>query len=175
MQQEEPRQPGRTPGERAPEQGPGDGEDPRPLRAADTWGPPPGPPDPPAGEGPQAGSGASGSAPTGDIGTPEPVGDGGTKDRVVEALKTVYDPEIPVDIHELGLIYGIRVDAGGEVTVTMTLTSPNCPAAGSLPGEVEAKTARVEGVTKAKVNVVWDPPWGMEMMSEAARLQLGLM
>ena len=93
--------------------------------------------------------------------------------RIVEALKTVYDPEIPVDIHALGLIYGIEVSPEGDVAVSMTLTSPACPVAGSLPGEVEMKVRSVEGVRDAKIELVWDPPWEMEMMSEAAKLELG--
>ncbi len=92
---------------------------------------------------------------------------------VVAALKTCYDPEIPVDIYELGLVYSIRVDDGGAVTVRMTLTSPACPVAGSLPGEVEAKLRGVPGVSSAHIELVWDPPWRPEMMSEAARLTLG--
>jgi len=94
---------------------------------------------------------------------------------VVRALKTCYDPEIPVDIYELGLIYGVQVDPEGRVGVTMTLTSPMCPVAGSLPGEVEAKVRDVEGVTAARVELVWDPPWDQEMMSEAAKLELGFL
>jgi FeS assembly SUF system protein len=95
--------------------------------------------------------------------------------KVVEALKTCYDPEIPVDIYELGLIYDIAVDEGGKVAITMTLTSPMCPVAESLPPEVEAKVRSVPGVTDAKVDVTWEPPWGPEKMSEAARLELGMM
>lgn len=94
--------------------------------------------------------------------------------RVVEVLKTVFDPEIPVDIWELGLIYEIAVDDADGVDVKMTLTSPMCPVAGSLPPEVEAKVAAVEGVNSARVEVVWDPPWGPERMSESARLTLNL-
>ena len=92
---------------------------------------------------------------------------------VIQALKTCYDPEIPVDIYELGLIYALDVDATGKVTVKMTLTSPACPVAGSLPGEVEATVKAVPGVSDAKIDLVWDPPWDKEMMSEAAKLQLG--
>ncbi len=92
---------------------------------------------------------------------------------VVEALKTCYDPEIPVDIYELGLIYRVDVDDRGGVDVQMTLTSPACPVAGSLPGEVEAKVRGVSGVTRAAVELVWDPPWDKEMMSEAAKVTLG--
>ncbi|MEK6288807.1 MAG: SUF system Fe-S cluster assembly protein [Acidobacteriota bacterium] len=93
---------------------------------------------------------------------------------IIAALHTCFDPEIPVDIYELGLIYGIDVQPSGEVNIKMTLTSPGCPVAGSLPGEVEEKVRSVPGVTAAKVELVWDPPWGMEKMSEAAKLQLGM-
>jgi FeS assembly SUF system protein len=93
--------------------------------------------------------------------------------EVVAALKTCYDPEIPVNIYELGLIYEVRVDAAGGVVVRMTLTSPACPVAGSLPGEVADKVRSVAGVTDARVDLVWDPPWDKEMMSEAAKLELG--
>jgi len=92
---------------------------------------------------------------------------------VVDVLKTVYDPEIPVDIYELGLIYGLDVGDDGSVAIRMTLTSPMCPVAGSLPPEVEAKVGMVPGVRSARVDLVWDPPWNPGMMSEAARLQLG--
>lgn len=92
-------------------------------------------------------------------------------------LRTCYDPEIPVDIYELGLIYGIQVEKKEEqsaVRVTMTLTSPACPVAGSLPPEVEHKVRSIPGVTDARVEVVWEPPWNLSMMSEAAKLQLGI-
>jgi FeS assembly SUF system protein len=91
----------------------------------------------------------------------------------VEVLHTVYDPEIPVNIFELGLVYDLDVSEAGAVTIRMTLTSPACPVAGSLPGEVEAKVKALAGVTAAKVDLVWDPPWTPERMSEAAKLQLG--
>jgi FeS assembly SUF system protein len=94
--------------------------------------------------------------------------------RVVAALKTCYDPEIPVDIHDLGLIYSVDISPDGFVTVKMTLTAPACPVAGSLPGEVETKVRAVEGVSGAKVELVWDPPWKPEMMSKLARLMLGM-
>ena len=94
---------------------------------------------------------------------------------IVEALRTVFDPEIPVNIYELGLIYNIACRSDGHVDVTMTLTSPACPVAGTLPGEVQAKVEEVASVTSAKVEVVWDPEWNPEMMSEAARLELGMM
>ncbi len=94
------------------------------------------------------------------------------RDEIIESLKTVYDPEIPVDIYELGLIYDLAVDPSGQVNIKMTLTSPACPVAGSLPGEVEAKAASVPGVSSVDLELVWDPPWTMEMMSEAAKLEL---
>ena len=96
------------------------------------------------------------------------------KQRVVEALSTIYDPEIPVNIYDIGLIYEIRIDAGGAARIVMTLTSPSCPEAESLPPEVERKVAAVDGVTSAKVEITWEPPWDPEMMSEAARLELGM-
>ena len=95
--------------------------------------------------------------------------------RVIDALRTCYDPEIPVNIYELGLIYDVRVDEQGSVTIAMTLTSPHCPAAQSLPGEVREKGQMVPGVKAVAVNVVWSPPWNPTMMSEAARLELGFM
>ncbi len=96
------------------------------------------------------------------------------QDKVLEVLRTCYDPEIPVNIYELGLIYEVKVETSGEVYIKMTLTAPNCPAAGSLPGEVQEKVRPLPGVTGAKVDVVWDPPWDPSKMSEAARLQLGM-
>jgi FeS assembly SUF system protein len=97
------------------------------------------------------------------------------RDRVVAVLKTVYDPEIPVDIYELGLIYGIEVSDDGEVHVTMTLTTPMCPVAETLPPEVEDKVRNVLGVKDVHLDLVWDPPWSVDMMSDAARLELNLM
>ncbi|HMF15355.1 MAG TPA: iron-sulfur cluster assembly protein [Gemmataceae bacterium] len=96
------------------------------------------------------------------------------EEQIVAALKTCYDPEIPVDIYELGLIYGIEVDPAGVVVVRMTLTSPMCPAAESLPPEVQHKIEAIPGVTSAKIDIVWEPVWTMDRMSEAARLKLGL-
>ncbi|MEZ6197554.1 MAG: DUF59 domain-containing protein [Planctomycetota bacterium] len=96
------------------------------------------------------------------------------KERVVAVLKTVFDPEIPVNIYELGMVYEVRVDADGRTLVEMTLTSPNCPVAGSLPGEVEDKVRQTAGVTAAKVALVWDPPWSPDLMSDAAKLQLNM-
>jgi len=97
------------------------------------------------------------------------------RDQVVEALKTVYDPEIPVNIYELGLIYTVDVSTNNDVLVEMTLTSANCPAAQSMPAEIETKVRSIEGVGEVTVEVVWDPPWTQEHMSEAARLELGMM
>ena len=96
------------------------------------------------------------------------------RERVVGVLRTVYDPEIPVDIYELGLVYDVEVREGGKVYVRMTLTSPMCPVAESLPPEVEAKVRAVEGVTDVELDLVWEPPWNPSMMSEAARLELGM-
>jgi FeS assembly SUF system protein len=95
------------------------------------------------------------------------------RERVVEMLKTCYDPEIPVDIYELGLIYRVDVGDGGDVEIDMTLTSPACPVAGSLPGEVESKVRGVDGVGDVKLELVWDPPWDKDRMSDAAKLKLG--
>jgi FeS assembly SUF system protein len=94
--------------------------------------------------------------------------------QIVKALSTVFDPEIPVDIYELGLIYDIIVDASGSVGIRMTLTAPACPAAQILPGQVAKATETVPGVTNVKVDVVWDPPWDRDRMSDAAKLQLGM-
>jgi FeS assembly SUF system protein len=95
--------------------------------------------------------------------------------QIVEQLRTCFDPEIPVNIYDLGLIYAITVTPSGAVHVTMTLTSPGCPAAGSLPGEVKTKVADSPGVTDVQVDVVWDPPWDPSKMSEDARLELGML
>jgi len=95
------------------------------------------------------------------------------EERVVEVLKSCYDPEIPVDIWELGLIYSVDVQPDGAVEIRMTLTSPACPVAGSLPGEVEMKIRGVEGVRSVNVELVWDPPWDRDRLSEVARLRLG--
>ncbi len=94
--------------------------------------------------------------------------------QVVDVLRTCYDPEIPVDIYELGLIYDLNIDAAGNVAVKMTLTSPMCPVAGSLPPEVEAKVRSVPGVSAVELDLVWEPPWNPSMMSEAAKLELGM-
>ena len=103
--------------------------------------------------------------------TPPPPTD--LKERIVQALKTCYDPEIPVDIYELGLIYGIDVDASRRVFVHMTLTSPACPSAQQIPSEVRYKIKAIPEVTDAWVEIVWEPPWDKDRMSEAAKLQLG--
>jgi FeS assembly SUF system protein len=96
-------------------------------------------------------------------------------ERVIEALRTVYDPEIPVNIYELGLVYKIDIDDDNRLNVEMTLTSPACPVAGTLPGEVEAKVREIDGVSDATVEVVWDPPWHPGMMTEEAQLELGIL
>ncbi len=96
------------------------------------------------------------------------------REKVIDVLRTCYDPEIPVNIYELGLIYEVKVSDAGEAHIRMTLTTPNCPAAISLPGEVEYKAKGIDGLSGVKVEVVWEPPWDMSKMTEAARLQLGM-
>ena len=95
-------------------------------------------------------------------------------EKVILALRKVYDPEMPINIYELGLIYGVDVDAAGQVAIRMTLTAPNCPVAGTLPGEVERAVRAVAGVTNVKLELTFDPPWSKDRMSEAAKLALGL-
>ncbi len=95
-------------------------------------------------------------------------------ERIIEALKTIFDPEIPVNIYELGLVYKVEVEDDDKVVVEMTLTSPNCPVAESLPQEVEMKVAAVEGAAGCEVRIVWDPPWNPTMMTEEAQLELGM-
>jgi|SRR5713101_3967083 len=95
--------------------------------------------------------------------------------QVIEVIRTCFDPEIPVNIYELGLIYDVIVSESGNVEIKMTLTSPHCPAAQSLPPDVECKVRTVEGVKDVKVNIVWEPPWTPALMSEAAKLELGMM
>jgi FeS assembly SUF system protein len=97
------------------------------------------------------------------------------KESVIEALKSVYDPEIPVDIYELGLIYDIAISEDGDALVTMTLTTPHCPVAESLPNEVELRVLSVPGIRDAEVKLVWDPPWDPSKMSDEARLELGML
>ena len=93
--------------------------------------------------------------------------------EVMKALRTVFDPEIPVNIYDLGLIYALKVDKNGVADVKMTLTAPSCPVAGILPGQVEAKVREVPGITDVKLELVWDPPWDKSRMSDAAKLELG--
>ncbi len=95
--------------------------------------------------------------------------------KVIDAMRTVYDPEIPVDIWELGLIYEVNINDASEVDIKMTLTSPSCPAAESMPSEVETKVRELEGVASSKVEIVFDPTWTQEMMSDVAKLELGFM
>lgn len=97
------------------------------------------------------------------------------ENKIIEMLKTIYDPEIPVDIFELGLIYEVKIDKSNDVVIMMTLTSPNCPVAESLPKEVEDKVASIPEVNSAKVEIVFDPPWDKDMMSEEAQLELGFL
>jgi FeS assembly SUF system protein len=118
----------------------------------------------------QTDTGRSGAAPAKDL-SPE----ASLEERVVAALRTVLDPEIPVNIYDLGLIYGLDVGADGTVDVRMTLTAPACPVAGIMPGLVESAVRKVDGVNAVSVDLVWDPPWDKGRMSEAARLQLGLL
>ena len=98
----------------------------------------------------------------------------GIKSKVIEEIKKIYDPEIPVNIYELGLIYKIDVDEKNKVNIDMTLTSPNCPVAESLPNEVKENIKKVEGVSDVNLNLVWEPPWNKDKMSEAAKLELNL-
>jgi FeS assembly SUF system protein len=107
----------------------------------------------------------------------EPKGGAGSdlQASVVEVLKSIYDPEIPVDIYELGLIYGVDISEDGDATITMTLTTPHCPVAESLPQEVELRALSVPGIRDAVVNLVWDPPWDPSKMSDEARLELGML
>jgi FeS assembly SUF system protein len=96
-------------------------------------------------------------------------------EAVIDALKEIYDPEIPVNIYDLGLIYGVEVTADGHAAVTMTLTTPHCPVAESMPAEVELRVGSVPGVGTAEVNLVWDPPWDPQKMSDEAKLELGML
>ena len=105
---------------------------------------------------------------------PELPADAPLEERVVAALRTIYDPEIPLNIHDLGLIYQLTIGDGNDVAIEMTLTSPNCPVAASLVGEVQRKVAAVPGVASAKVDLVWEPPWDKSRLSEDAALLLGL-
>ncbi|MBK6707113.1 MAG: SUF system Fe-S cluster assembly protein [Sphingomonadales bacterium] len=107
---------------------------------------------------------------------PAPVaeGDEALQEAVIDALKEIYDPEIPVNIYDLGLIYGVEIN-DGHALVTMTLTTPHCPVAESMPGEVELRVGAVPGIGDAEVNLVWDPPWGPDKMTDEARLELGML
>jgi len=96
-------------------------------------------------------------------------------ERVIDALKEIYDPEIPVNIYDLGLIYGVDISGDGHVAITMTLTTPHCPVAESMPGEVELRVSTVPGIATADVNLVWDPPWDPAKMTDEARLELGML
>ena len=96
------------------------------------------------------------------------------KNKVIEEIKKIYDPEIPVNIYELGLIYKVDIDVKNKVNIDMTLTSPNCPAAESLPNEVKENVKKVDGVSDVNLNLVWEPPWDKDRMSEAAKLELNL-
>ena len=98
-----------------------------------------------------------------------------TTDQIIEVLKTIFDPEIPVDIYELGLIYEVKISDDGVVLIDMTLTSPNCPVAESMPKDVEDKVAAMDGVKSSKVEIVFDPPWTQDMMSEEAKLECGFL
>lgn len=100
---------------------------------------------------------------------------GALYEGVIEALKDIFDPEIPVNIYDLGLIYGVEVSAEGHAAVTMTLTTPNCPVAETMPAEVELRVASVPGIAIADVNLVWDPPWDPQKMSDDAKLELGML
>ena len=107
---------------------------------------------------------------------PDKGGPGGElQEAVIEALKSIYDPEIPVDIYELGLIYDVAISEDGDAVVTMTLTTPHCPVAESMPGEVELRVLSVPGIRDAEVKLVWDPPWDPSKMSDEARLELGML
>ena len=122
---------------------------------------------------PDAAEPTASSAPTNAIDS-DPLNTLKLKPRIVDTLHTVFDPEIPVNIYDLGLIYDVLVDAAGVVGVRMTLTAPACPAAQTLPLEVERKIRALEGVTDVKVEIVWEPPWDKDRMSDAAKLQLGM-
>jgi len=126
----------------------------------------------PAGSAP-SGSEQASPAPASETAATNPVQQLDLESRVIDALRTIYDPEIPVNIHELGLVYDLIITPQGEVTVRMTLTAPNCPEAVSIPGRVEAAVRAVPGVKDVRVELVWEPPWTPQRMTEAAKLQLG--
>ena len=108
-----------------------------------------------------------------DVAPGEPGGE--LHDAVIAALKEIYDPEIPVNIYDLGLIYNVEISEEADAIVTMTLTTPHCPVAETMPGEVELRAASVPGIRDAEVNLVWEPPWGPDKMSDEARLELGML
>ena len=125
--------------------------------------------DEPMGKGPEnVGAGQTTNPPQSSVGVSILEG------QVKDALRTVYDPEIPINIYELGLVYELQVEPTGQVNVKMTLTAPSCPEAGEIPGRVESAVRAVPGVSGATVELVWDPPWNPQKMSDAARLQLGI-
>ena len=97
------------------------------------------------------------------------------EDKIIEMLKTIFDPEIPVDVYELGLIYEVKIDDKNDVKIMMTLTSPNCPVAESMPAEIREKVASLEDVNECEIEIVFDPPWDKDMMSEEAKLELGFL
>jgi FeS assembly SUF system protein len=119
-------------------------------------------------------SGEKPESPGAKAGPPVFAADAPLEDKVIATLRTCYDPELPVNIVELGLIYELRVEEPGEVHIRMTLTAPNCPVAGSILSDVKRKVEAIPGVGRAEVELVWDPPWDSSRMSEAARLELGL-
>ncbi len=127
--------------------------------------------DEPVAEGPSVSEayGGSGDAPSG------PVDPDAIRERLVEKLKTIYDPEIPVNIYDLGLIYGMEIDAQGRAEIEMTLTAPGCPVAGWIVEEVARKTGEVEGVSTSHVSLTWEPPWTQDRMTDEAKLELGLL
>ena len=100
---------------------------------------------------------------------------GALYDGIIDALKDIFDPEIPVNIYDLGLIYGVEISADGHAVVIMTLTTPHCPVAESMPGEVELRVSAVPGIATADVNLIWDPPWDPQKMSDDAKLELGML
>jgi FeS assembly SUF system protein len=134
--------------------------------------PDPVPPETPSPASPEAGASSALPAPPAAAGGEAPKPD--LKETVIETLQGCYDPEIPVNIYDLGLVYAVDVTPEGDVGIRMTLTSPSCPVAETLPPEVERKVKALPGVRSVKVDLVWEPPWGKHLLSEAARLQLGL-
>ena len=131
--------------------------------------------DVPPPDGAPAGAGDNAAAPAAPPFAPDPLNSLKFRPLIAEALAKVFDPEIPVNIYELGLIYDIDVDSAANVLVRMTLTAPACPAAQTIPVDVERRVKEVQGIADVKVDVVWDPPWTRDRMSEAAKLQLGML